>query len=163
MLVAVERLIIVMGAHADRVTAAVPTDHRIAIVENPDYRRGQLSSIKRGLSAVGVDASAVILHLVDHPMVRPETFSRMVAEYQKSGKLILVARCGEHRGHPVVFDRSVFGELQHAPMEVGARAVVKASEDRVIYVNVDDPGVLLDLDTPADLIRAGISSTVPSQ
>lgn len=163
MLTAVERLIIVLGAHADQVSAAVPADHRIITVENPDYILGQLSSIKRGLSAVGVEASAAILHLVDHPAVRPETFNRLIAEYQKSGKPILVARCGDRRGHPVLFDRSVFDELQHAPIEIGARAVVKANDDRVIYVDVDDSGVLLDLDTPADLVRAGIPSKVPSR
>jgi molybdenum cofactor cytidylyltransferase len=156
MLGAVERLIIVLGAHADQIAAAVPADDRITAVENTDYRLGQLSSIKLGLAAVGAEASAAILHLVDHPTVRAETFIRLRAEYEKSGKPILVARCGERRGHPVLFHRSVFDELERAPMEVGARAVVKAEDDRVIYVDVDDPGVLLDLDTPADLIRAGI-------
>jgi CTP:molybdopterin cytidylyltransferase MocA len=52
----------------------------------------------------------------------------------------------------------VFNELQAAPLEVGARAVVNARPDRVIYVEVDDSGVLLDLDTPGDLARAGLPS-----
>lgn len=163
MLVTVERLIIVLGAHADRVRAAVPADDRITTVENPDYGLGQLSSICRGLTAVGAEASAAILHLVDHPTVRPETFRQLSAEYRKSGKPIVIVRCGNRRGHPVLFDRSVFDELKRAPLDVGARAIVKANGDRVRYVDVDDPGVLLDLDTPADLLRAGISSSVPSR
>jgi molybdenum cofactor cytidylyltransferase len=156
MLLTVERLIIVLGAHRDAITAAVPADNRIGIIENPDYPLGQLSSIKAGVRAVSVHADAAIVHLVDHPTVRPETFSRLAGEYQLSGKPILVARCRGHRGHPVLFDRSIFEELQQAPSDVGARAVVKANADRVIYVDVDDPGVLLDLDTPADLVRAGL-------
>jgi molybdenum cofactor cytidylyltransferase len=156
MLLTVERLIIVLGAHRDAVTAAVPADNRIGIIENPDYALGQLSSIKAGVRAVSAHADAAIVHLVDHPTVLPETFSRLAGDYQKSGKPILVARCRGHRGHPVLFDRSIFEELQQAPTNVGARAVVKANADRVIYVDVDDPGVLLDLDTPADLVRAGL-------
>src|ERR1039458_7609525 len=52
MLAVVPRLVIVIGAHRERVRAAIPDDKRIAIAENPDYSRGQLSSLKVGLSAV---------------------------------------------------------------------------------------------------------------
>ncbi len=156
MLATVERLIIVLGAHREAVTAAVPADDRISIVENPDYTLGQLSSIKAGLGAVSAHADAAIVHLVDHPTVLPETFRRLAHEYQSSGKPILVVRCRGGRGHPVLFDRSIFDELQQAPTDVGARAVVKANADRVIYLDVDDAGVLLDLDAPADLARAGL-------
>jgi molybdenum cofactor cytidylyltransferase len=163
MLAAVERLIIVLGAHRDAVNAAVPADDRISVIENRDYRLGQLSSIKSGLAAVSAHADAAIVHLVDHPTVLPETFIRLANEYEKSGKLILVTRCAGRRGHPVLFDRSIFDELQRAPIEVGARAVVKADADRVIDVEVDDSGVVLDLDTPSDLARAGIPCKVLSQ
>jgi molybdenum cofactor cytidylyltransferase len=156
MLATVERLIIVLGAHRNAVMAAVPADHRISIVENPDYSMGQLSSIKAGLHSVSPQADAAIVHLVDHPTVLPKTFERLAAEYQLSGKPILVARFRGRRGHPVLFDRSVFDELQKASIDVGARAVVQANMERVIYVDVDDPGVLLDLDTPADLAHAGL-------
>jgi molybdenum cofactor cytidylyltransferase len=161
MLVTVERLIIVVGAHRETVTASVPVDNRIHAIENPDYMLGQLSSIRAGLRAVSAHADAAIVHLVDHPTVLPETFSRLAGEYRSSGKAILVTRWRGHRGHPVLFDRSIFDELQRAPMDVGARAVVKADARRVIYVDVDDPGVALDLDTPTDLIRAGLPA-VPS-
>jgi len=126
MLATVERLIIVLGAHREAVTAAVPADDRISIVENPDYTLGQLSSIKAGLGAVSAHADAAIVHLVDHPTVLPETFRRLAHEYQSSGKPILVVRCRGGRGHPVLFDRSIFDELQQAPTDVGARAVYAA-------------------------------------
>jgi molybdenum cofactor cytidylyltransferase len=156
MLTTVDRLIVVIGAHRDAVAAVVPTDSRISTVVNADYGFGQLSSIKMGLRAVSADADAVIVHLVDHPTVLPETFRRVAAEYEASGKPVVIARCSGRRGHPVLFDRSLFGELERAPFEIGARAVVMADADRVKYADVDDPGVILDLDTPADLTRAGL-------
>jgi molybdenum cofactor cytidylyltransferase len=161
MLAAVERLIIVLGAHREAVRGSIPVDKRIWVIENPDYSSGQLSSIKAGLRAVSAQADGAIVHLVDHPTVRPETFGRLASEYQSSGKAILIARCRGHRGHPVLFDRSIFDELQRAPMDVGAHAVVDRDAYRVVYLDVDDPGVVLDLDTPADLMRAGLP-TVPS-
>jgi molybdenum cofactor cytidylyltransferase len=155
MLTAVERLIIVLGARSDAVAAAVPVDDRIIIIDNPDYNLGQLSSIKCGLRAVSPHADAAILHLIDHPTVLAQTFGRLADEYAISRRPILVTRCAGRRGHPVLFDCSVFAELERAPLEVGARAVVEAEQDRVMYVDIDDSGVLLDLDTPADLAEAG--------
>ena len=155
MLAVVERLIIVLGAHRDAVAAAIPVHDRISAVENPDYRLGQLSSIKHGLRAVSIHADAAIVHLVDHPTVLAQTFGRLADEYARSHQPILVTRCDGRRGHPVLFDRSVFAELERAPLEIGARAVVKADEDRVVEVDVNDLGILLDLDTPPDLAAAG--------
>jgi molybdenum cofactor cytidylyltransferase len=156
MLAAVERLIIVLGAHADRVRAGIPPDERIAIMENRDYGRGQLSSIKAGLTAVSANASAALIHLTDHPLAKPETFSRLIEEHRRSGMPIAIARHDGRRGHPVLFARPLFRELIAAPENEGARVVVNADPARVAYADVDDPGVLLDLDTPDDLIQAGL-------
>ncbi len=160
MLKVVARLIVVMGAHADRVRPAIPTDPRIAMVNNPDWVRGQLSSIKAGIRALPADAPAALVHLTDHPTVRAETFAAVVDAYRRSGKPIVIARYDGHRGHPVLFDRSIFAELLDAPEDRGARVVVNADASRIVYSNVEDPGILLDLDTPEDLARAGLAFPV---
>ena len=157
MLAVVPRLVIVLGAHRERVRVAIPPDPRITIVENPNYARGQLSSLKVGLSAIQPDASGALVHLGDHPLVRVETFRAIIDCYNQTGKLIVIARHNGRRGHPVIFDRVVFDELQAAPEEEGARHVVNADAARVVYVDRDDPGINLDLDTPSDLTRAGLA------
>jgi molybdenum cofactor cytidylyltransferase len=156
MLAVVPRLVIVLGAHGDRVRAAIPRDARIAIVENPNYSRGQLSSLKVGLSAIQPDATGALVHLGDHPMVRVETFEAIVESYNQLDKPIVIARHDGRRGHPVIFDRAIFAELQSAPQEEGARHVVNVDASRVAYVDLNDPGINLDLDTPSDLARAGL-------
>ena len=156
MLIVVPRLVIVLGAHADRIRRAIPRDDRIVIVENPNYSRGQLSSLKVGLNAVRSDAAGALVHLGDHPMVRAESFRAVVDSFERTRKPIVIARSGGHRGHPVIFDRSIFAELHNAPEDEGARHVVNADASRVEYVDLDDPGINLDLDTPADLARAGL-------
>jgi len=156
MLTVVARLTIVVGAHADRVRPVIPLDPRIRIVDNPDWVRGQLSSIKAGIRALLPDASAALIHLTDHPTVKAETFATVAKAYRQSKKPIVIARHSGRRGHPVLFDRSVFAELLDAPEDQGARVVVNADASRVVYIEVDDPGILLDLDTPEDLARAGI-------
>ncbi len=156
MLAVVPRLVIVIGAHRERVRAAIPRDARIAIVENPDYSRGQLSSLKVGIGVIQPDSAGAIVHLGDHPMVRVETFRAIVDSYHRTGKPIVIARHDGRRGHPVIFDRALFAELLSAPEEEGARHVVNADPSRVAYVDLNDPGINLDLDTPSDLARAGL-------
>jgi len=157
MLQSAARLIVVVGAHASAIRGAIPTDPRIAVVDNPNYLRGQLSSIKAALAHVGPEAGAVLIHLADHPMVRAETFAAVIGGYRRSGRPIVIARYQGRRGHPVLFARGLFGELAAAPEDQGARVVVDADPARVAYVDVDDPGVLTDLDTPEDLERAGLA------
>jgi molybdenum cofactor cytidylyltransferase len=156
MLAVVPRLVVVLGAHADRIRPAIPHDGRIEIALNPNYSRGQLSSLKIGLGAIQMDSAGVIVHLADHPMVLVESFRAIVDSYERTCKPIVIARSGGRRGHPVLFDRSVFAELRSAPEGEGARYVVNADASRVQYVDLDDPGINLDLDTPADLARAGL-------
>jgi molybdenum cofactor cytidylyltransferase len=156
MLTVLPRLVIVIGAHSERVRAAIPDDERITVVENPDYLRGQLSSLKVGLSAIQPEAAGVLVHLGDHPMVTAATFRAVVGSFSETGKPILIARHEGRRGHPVAFGRAIFEELLSAPEEEGARHVVNADPARVAYVDLDDPGINLDLDTPSDLKRAGL-------
>jgi molybdenum cofactor cytidylyltransferase len=156
MLESVARLVIVLGAHADRVRRVVPADSRIVVVENSNYLSGQSSSLKAGLSALGAGATAALVHLADHPTVRRETFTALVEAHCGSRAPIVIARWAGQRGHPVLFDCSVFGELLSIAGNQGANSVVDAAPERVLYVDVDDAGVVLDLDTPDDLRRAGL-------
>lgn len=156
MLQITNRLVIVLGAHADRIRPAVPDDVRIALAYNSDYAHGQLSSLKAGLRQISAAAEGVMVHLADHPLVSPATFAAVANEFERSQKAIIVARFHGRRGHPVLFERSLFAELLAAPEDQGARAVVNASADRIWYVDVEDAGTVLDLDTPADLARSGL-------
>jgi molybdenum cofactor cytidylyltransferase len=156
MLEVVSRLIIVTGAHADRVVRAVPQDPRVVTYHNPEWPRGQLSSLKTGLVGMSPECSAVIVQLADHPLVKAATVHGLVVTYNQTRTLIVIARHNQRRGHPVLFDRALFEELMAAPDELGARAVVNADCSRVSYFDVNDPGVVMDLDTPAELIGAGL-------
>lgn len=157
MLETVDSLIVVLGAHRERVRLVVPDDRRIEVVVNPDFSRGQLSSLKAALSQVNGEAQAVMVHLIDHPTVLPSTFRGLVDNWRTRSHPIVIARCRGRRGHPVVFDRGLFHELMATPDDNGARDVVNADAGRVYYFDVDDPGVTLDLDTPADVARAGLT------
>ncbi len=150
-------VIVVTGAHRERVQAEIPADARVKVVHNPAFERGQLSSLKCALRAIDPDTAAIIVHLADHPLVLASTFRAVADEFSSRRSAIAIARYAGRRGHPVLFAKEVFGELLDAPEEEGARWVVNADPARVAYVDVEDPGVNLDLDTPDDLARAGLA------
>jgi molybdenum cofactor cytidylyltransferase len=155
-LAVVPRMTVVLGAHAERIRPAIPADPRIVAVDNPRYKAGQLSSLKAGLRSLGDDLDGVLVHLADHPLVKQSSFERVVTEFATGRGAIVIARHAGRRGHPVIFARALFKELLDAPEDEGARAVVNRDPARVVYVEVDDPGVTLDLDTPSDLEKVGL-------
>jgi len=157
MLAVVPRLIVVVGAYGELVHAAVPADRRIRVVINPNFRAGQLSSLKCALAAVHPNSVGIMLHLIDHPLVATQTFERMSEEFMGLARPIVIARYAGKRGHPVIFGRPLFEELLAAPLDRGARVVVDRDPARVAYVDVPDAGVTADLDTPADLAQAGLA------
>ncbi|MBF6570172.1 MAG: nucleotidyltransferase family protein [Candidatus Binataceae bacterium] len=161
MLRVVPRLVVVLGAWADRIRPAIPLDSRIRIVENQYWADGQLSSLKTGLVSLDSATEAALVHLADHPMVLASTFEALIREYELRKVSILIARAEGRRGHPLVFGASIFRELMDASDAVGAKQVVNLDPGRVAYLDVDDRGIGLDLDTPADLAAVGL--TVPSE
>ncbi|HVZ19727.1 MAG TPA: nucleotidyltransferase family protein [Vicinamibacterales bacterium] len=123
------------------------------VVRNPDPARGQLSSLWCGLDAIDTSAAAVLMTLIDVPLIQPSTVSAVVARWQATGAPIVRPLFDGRRGHPVVFDRAVFDALRTAPIEKGARAVVEAYRAESVDVAVDDPGCIADVDTMDDYRR----------
>jgi molybdenum cofactor cytidylyltransferase len=131
---------------------------------NRDPSRGQLSSLKlalRYLSAPGHAVAGVVVALVDHPVVARSSVAALVQAAQAAEQPILVPTYRGRRGHPVVFMREVWDELLATPDHLGARAVVRRAPRRVCDISVDDPGILVDVDTPADL-EALLSRAAPA-
>jgi len=148
---ALEPVVVVVGMHSDEVRRD-PGGARVIV--NPDPSRGQLSSLKlalRHLAAAGSGAVGVVVALVDHPIVAPETIAALVRSAHTGAQPILVPTYRGRRGHPVVFMRDMWTELLDTPDHLGARVVVRRDPSRVCEVAVDDPGILVDVDTPADL------------
>ena len=123
----------------------------VEIVENPDPDRGQLSSLIAGLAcAEAHGARAIVVMPVDVPQVRATSVAALLDAAAKSDAPILRVAYGVHHGHPVLFRNTVFEDLRHADPAIGAKAVIRAHAAQTIDVQVDDPGVLRDVDIPTD-------------
>ena len=130
---------------------------RARFVENPRADTGQLSSVIAGLDAADrPGVHAILVTPVDMPLVRPATVAALLTAFSSSPHPIVRATHRGRHGHPVIFGRAVFDALRRADPEIGARAVVRAHS--VLDVEVNDPGVLQDVDTPDDYRRLTSSS-----
>ena len=148
----VHSVVAVLGHEAERVAAECPLPARARTVVNEAYRDGMLTSIWRGLGAAEAEgAEAVLLHLVDHPLVTAETVDRVVGALV-AGAVIAVPSHAGRRGHPCGFARSVWPALRAASPERGARGVLLDHPDWIVHV-AGDPGCLAGIDTPEDYRR----------
>lgn len=125
-----------------------------AAVVNPDPDRGPISSIRCGLGFAGTAWDGLMVALVDHPAVAVDTYSALASVHREKPESIVVpivaggGQSGRRRGHPVVFPRWSFEALAGPEADrEGARTVVRSNPDRVEEVRLDDPGILMDLDT----------------
>ena len=146
--------IYVIGTKGDQALRQAAIAAGATYVENADADRGQLSSIVTGIDHIpDPGAGSILLLPVDIPLVTPAVVGAVLAAATDSAAAIVRAVHSGRHGHPVLFKRAVFDELRHADPAIGARAVVRADPTRVIDVEVDDPGVLEDVDTPQDYER----------
>jgi len=158
----VNNLVVVTGDHHDAVVAAVHADspQRLpAFVRNPNPARGQLSSLWVGMDhAINADVQALLVTLVDVPMITVEVVRQVIDGWRATGAPIVRPAIGDLHGHPVLYDRSLFAALRSASLEQGAKSVVRAHESEILNVPVTDPGCLRDVDTPQDYEDLGRSS-----
>jgi molybdenum cofactor cytidylyltransferase len=148
--------LIVGRADDDRLRSEVEAmGHRARLVINDDADRGgQLSSLVAGLGQAdrpGIRALMVVP--VDAPLVTSDTVATLIAAFSATGAPIVRARFQGRNGHPVIFSRAVFDQLRGADPQVGAKAVLRAHAGAIVNVDVEDPAVVGDVDTPEDYRR----------
>jgi len=145
---------IVVGAHAAEIREKLFA-HAMDIIVNSDWARGQLSSIQAAIRSLPEGATeGMILCPVDHPIISAELVAKLIAEFDLSGKAIVLPTYRGRRGHPAIFRANLYPELLAASPEVGARQVVWAHADEISEVSTEEEGVMLNINDSATLERA---------
>jgi molybdenum cofactor cytidylyltransferase len=120
-------------------------------VENPTPERGQLSSLLVGLQAVEpARVAGIAVVPVDMPAIRADTVGTAISAFRHLNPPVLRVTHGARHGHPVIFAARLFEDLRRADPAIGAKAVVRACGEQVVNLEVDDPGVLRDVDFVED-------------
>lgn len=149
----VDEVVVVVGHEADRVRGAL-RGLRCSFVYNEDYEKGQSFSVRAGLAFVRDRADAVMVLPGDVALIKPEMIDKVLTEYRRSKPPIVIASYQGRSGHPILLDRSLFGEIMQIREEtLGLRAVSEKHKHELRYVDVGSAEVLVDIDTEEDFRR----------
>lgn len=141
-------VIVALGFHGEAIRNAVGNHARCVV--NPDPDRGQLSSLQTALAELPEQADGFMFIPVDCPAVKPSTVQKVARAFldRDPNTLLVIPRSGDRRGHPVCAAKSIATEFLALAPTAQAREVVHEHIPQTRYVDVDDPGILSDIDDP---------------
>jgi molybdenum cofactor cytidylyltransferase len=141
-------VVVVLGHHAE---ALRPVVARLGYrhVVNPDPDRGRTGSVQIGLGMLASAIRAALVQPVDCPIVRPQTYVSLAAALG-SADVVIPSHQGR-RGHPPLVAARMFPRILAARPDEPLRDLLQAAEIDCRTIEVDDPGVLVNIDRPEDL------------
>jgi molybdenum cofactor cytidylyltransferase len=152
-----DEVIVVINSAGEGVAAAI-SHLPVTVTVNGTPDSDMAESVRTGLASVAATASGVLVALADTPLVREETSRRLVTEHGSHPDAILIPVHHGRKGHPTLFPRQVLATIDRYPT---LRDVIQAHADRVQLLEVDDPWVMEEMDTPEDYRRL-VSLLTPS-
>lgn len=147
----VENIIVVVGHNADAlnpILGKVP----VTVVMNERYEEGMFTSIKTGVMALPKSVDGFFMMPADMPFVMPDTINKLMTTYSEQPSDVLYPTFNHKRGHPPLISRTVFNSILDSDGEGGLKRLLNHPEIHANHLEVEDEGILLDLDTYEDYL-----------
>lgn len=157
----VDEIIVVLGFRESEIRARL-AGAGVQFAINRDFSKGMLSSLKTGLQLISPRTEAVLIALVDQPMVGPEVINPLVISFGDFEKPISIPTFEGKHGHPIIVSRDFEDEimkLDDADPD-GLKAIINAHRHEIQEVPVNSAAILDDIDLPEDYTR--LVAQVPS-
>jgi molybdenum cofactor cytidylyltransferase len=146
-----DEIVVVLGRAANQVRERVDFGGA-RVVENPVFTEGCASSYRAGLAALNPESQAIMIILGDNPGIAPEIIDHFAAEWRSEEAPIALCSYDGRKGHPMIFARSMFDQLEGLHGDKAAWKLVDANSELVQEVHFDLP-FPDDINTPADIER----------
>jgi len=147
----VEDILVITGGAHEPVEGAI-SHLNVRALHNNNFAKGEmLSSIQCSIGALTHQTQAMLIGLGDQPQVQERSVRMVCDTFIETKSNIVVPSFQMRRGHPWLVARPLWGELLN--LKSSSRDFLNAHPEMIQYVNVDDPGILADLDTPEDYQR----------
>jgi molybdenum cofactor cytidylyltransferase len=144
-------VIVVVGYQAEKVEKAL-AGLPVKIAHNPDFESGQATSLRKGLEALPVGAGAAAFLLADQPLINVDIIKAIVNAHRQSFAPACVPVFQGQRGNPVLFDKTLFAELNELRGDTGGRELLEKHAEAIVAVPANRE-VLLDIDTREEYER----------
>lgn len=126
----------------------------LLVTHAPDWAEGMAATLRTGIAMLAPEAAGVCVFLGDMPLVPVQLCPALTAAAERAGYAAR-PRIDGKPGHPVALTRAAFVDLMRLEGDQGAASILKQrSASEVAYLDTEDRGVLLDIDTPDDLAAA---------
>ncbi|MEX0907139.1 MAG: nucleotidyltransferase family protein [Gemmatimonadota bacterium] len=126
----------------------------LELVINAEPSSEQVDSLRLVLRALPPDTAGVLVLPVDLPLVQEQTATAMMAAFQAAPCTLVLPFHNTVAGHPVLLGSALFDEVLNTELEEGIRTLIMSHARDLCEVKVDDPGILIDIDTPDDYSRS---------
>ncbi|MCM3387057.1 nucleotidyltransferase family protein [Ureibacillus chungkukjangi] len=146
------RIIVVGGEHIQQLQSELSEfSNRITIIHNSEYEKGMSFSLKAGITAIENELDSVLIFLGDQPYASKDVVQKLIREFKQSrNSKIVRPRYGMQPGHPILFDKSLFSKFHALCGDEGGKSIIKAKEEKLLYVDFENTKLNLDIDTPQD-------------
>lgn len=149
----IDSVLVVLGANHQEILKVIePLPVEVCI--NEKHLSGMLSSVICGFNALPDDTGTVLIFLGDQPGISPHVTNAIIDAYNESLHGIVIPVTEYRRGHPLLVDFKYKREIERLDLEKGLRTLMHLFPEDVLEVEVDEPGILVDIDTPEDYSKA---------
>ncbi len=142
-----DKIVVVLG-HKPEALAPVLENLGVNWAVNPDYLGGMVTSVKTGLDKLQ-DCDAVFIALGDQPIVRRDYLDKALEAWQEGAKIVCPI-VNRKKGHPVLFDKGLFGEILALRNDQFLRDVIHRHMESLRTIEAGD-WAITDIDTPEAL------------
>jgi CTP:molybdopterin cytidylyltransferase MocA len=147
----VDEVVVVTGHARDAVEAQVQS-FPVTLAYNPDYKSGQQSSVRVGLTALSGNFDAVFVVLADQPLIGAGDLTELIAAFKKrAGGHVLVPVVSGQRGNPIVLDATARADILASGTNLGCRNLIERQPELVSVHTSTNTRFITDLDTAEDV------------
>jgi molybdenum cofactor cytidylyltransferase len=142
--------IVLVTSPGDEDLRAWARESGVLTTVNPDPQRGMLSSIREGIAALGSTNEILLVSPADLPALRSETVAALVQRMEETGAPLAVPVYQGKRGHPLAIAAALIPEIDTLDLDVGLKQLRDRHEALLLEMEVEDAGVVQDVDTPEE-------------
>lgn len=151
-----EAIFLVLGHEFQNIQKALGSklvNPRLEVLINHQYQKGLSQSLRCGLERVKNIYPSIMFLLGDQPLVDSKMINELLEAFRLGDQDICVPIHQDQRGNPVIFSQKIYTELEKCEGDKGARDLIQAQIDRVLFVEMKEPKIFFDIDTEEDLQR----------
>ncbi len=146
----VDQIVVVAGHESEKIAQQI-SGPSIKLINNADFEKGLSTSIKAGIETIQSSCDAVLIMQADMPFVESNLFNQIISAFHNNDDIVIPRYKGQI-GNPLLWSSKYFEQLKQLSGDKGAKQILNDYKGAISYVDVDNIGILVDIDEPNSLV-----------